>query len=146
MEKKRSIGVTVYSITIILFGLCTLIFVAFRTILSEAMVFCLASFPEFLHQMLMVSLSLLAFPIVCIVIGVGLLKLKNWARFLLFISVIILIVFGLLDIIEPRFSGFLFRHIDIIDIYDELFILIMILFIPALFFFYTHPAVKEQFK
>ena len=123
MEKKKPIGVTVFGIILLLSSVPFL----FALLLTgpRAGVF---------------FIPLIAIPLICIITGVGLLKLKNWARMMtIFISPILSFIFFtvpsefLHDKLPPAIAwSIVILEAGVISI--------------GIIYYLTRPKVKEMFK
>ena len=126
MEKKKSIGVMILTLLILIFGLITTYFAIIGIRLFPSGLF--KNLPA-----LKLVWILLPFGILYIASGIGILFLKEWGRkMLLMTSPFIFLIYLLLLII----GGIDMRIMTI------LYVLMPILFL----YFFTRPKVKEQFK
>ncbi len=131
MEKKRSVGVTIFGLLIVAGGIIALLY----------------NF-NFLRKMPVLegvtSSSLKAFAITCnvllfssLIYGIGVLLLKGWARaMLIIINIAVLIVYP---------SSIFILKIPYVYL-NKIAVAISLGFPLALLYFFTRPKVREQFK
>jgi len=124
MEKKRSVGVTTLGIVLLVVSIALLAYITvismrigFWTIRGFIVTYC--------------------FPIALLASAVGILRLKNWARVLLIVTLMCWLFFGCFGVYlaAPQgIGGWLYFFAGN--------------FLPLLVFgyFFTRPAVKAQFK
>ena len=122
MEKKRSVGVTIFGYLIIISGIL-------------AIAWNWKNFPVFadarLKNFLIICNTLL---VSSLIYGLGILMLKDWARKLaLIVNIVVLVAYPSLLYIW-KISGPTFA------------IVVSIGFPIAILYFFTRPKVKEQFK
>jgi len=130
MAKKRSVGVTVFGILLIL---CPLFYYLQGVIIFLIKSIPLTSLPSHIIRAYrsnpFVPLLQLAF-IIC---GIGVLQLKEWARNLIVSILAIGLLFSILFFVVLASSPLIKKLSNII--FDGLFL-----------WFFTRPKVKEQFK
>jgi len=126
MDKKKSAGVLAYGIFFIICGIVCLISY-FNLILST-----------YCSDYLFVSIIMLPLIAMSFLLGVGLLKLKNWARILCMWTASAVGLF-LMFAVAFGLGGVNFGSLGVG------LVLIFVATGPIIFFF-TRPKVKEQFK
>jgi len=141
MVKQRSIGVTIFAMTMFLFSLCSLP-VAFAFII----VACTSSANLIVYGIGALALLL---PLLGILAAIGLFQLKNWGRILTLvmaslIGILGIFTIGFLVLCQIMTSGVQGRStLQVIILI--LFYLAMTLLGVGLLYFFTRPKVKEQF-
>ena len=127
MERKRSLGVTLFGILYIFSGLSSLF----------------STFSRF-------SYSKIIFDVVFLTVGINILRLKEWARIaviwlnvIAFFSAVLLLCFQILMFHGDKVHGSVFWPIYKIFVYGLISIGLIIL-LTILFF--RQPKVKEQFE
>jgi len=156
MEKKRSKGLMVFATLEILFGLlglvgsnqCAITTAAYSGI-STSNAFVLMFFPETFFIFLFFLILSMA-PVLAILSGIGMFKLRNWGRILgiaaasVFLAIVqILILIWLL----PTYLYYATHRIGTWEGYGPFFSLLFITFFLVWCIYYlTRPKVKEQFK
>lgn len=148
MEKKRSAGVTIAGIFIIIISILAIPMqfpyfittfqqpiekeikkdVAFSTDLSLRM-----------RQMRTLAIRRIVYAFIFLISGIGIIKRKNWCRLLFMTMIVIIFLSNFLDIILHR--SILAKIMQSIRIYS---LLLLITFIPL--FYFTRTKVKEQFS
>lgn len=129
MDKKRSIGVTVFSVLSIIIGLAVLTFnirvLASRPIGSMVILACL-------------------FGLACIISGIFLIRLKAWARNLFLVSMLIWSFLGAYSLTGRFAAPGRKLFID----FSDLVIVSIFFILPAVlsFYFFSCPEVRKQFK
>ena len=116
MEKKRSVGVTIFGWYFILVNLIALLII--RLLRPE----------DFLNNLTERPIVIVRL-IVYLIIGIGILKLKNWARIGTIVIGIFYIIAAPVAILTANIVGILFLLSGI-----------------SMLYFFTRPKVKEQFK
>lgn len=161
MERKRSIGVTLLGLGVLIIGALTILFcflvlfyVPFR--IKEISQFNSLSLKEFAaliipfiskSNLIDISLSLayrFLAGLIFFICGFGILRLRNWARRLLLIYVSLNLVFNV--IASVFYSGFLIAHKDHGLIKAIASGLASHLLAILLIYLLTRPKIKEQFK
>lgn len=136
MEKKKSVGVTILA-TCILFSIIPGLIAAFIGAISD---------PGHPKNVFWVALDVImrilfiSSPVMFLVTGIGLLRLKNWARLttIFYSPVLSYIVVG--------FAPMHFIKYIPSNIWPIIFSVGLIMSILFILFFLTRPKVKEQFK
>jgi len=136
MEKKRSVGVTIFAILEFLptFGFTSIKYFNFNNPVAQS----IPNFPIIMYTYLaLISI----FSPIC---GIGLLLLKEWGRKI----EIIKYIFTYLGFWLIITLGAIFTNTSIIRVFKiawgRFLLLTIVLMIPV--FFFTRPKVKEQFK
>lgn len=127
MEKKRSKGITIFGWIYILFSVCGLMTLIAGILEGQGILYIFAMLVEI---------------ILFLAIGIGLLKLKEWARkFVVYSNIIVILLFISrtiwLYVVSPESPLF---PIGIMAIFTAVPILLLIIY------FFTRPKVREQFK
>ena len=155
MEKKRSIGVTVFGILCIIYTL--LHFSMPLSLLKEAMSFVMGKMSTSpFNMVVLVAMSIISWGelIGFFVGGIGVLRLASWGRRLVIIAAILGIfawayagILGGKYTVENKTSLFPFQLSDtLIFISGFIGTMICSIFNLLCIFFFTRPKVKEQFK
>lgn len=141
MDKKRSIGVTIFGIIVTLFGglpIVGLLILFLVSIGKDDIVKILTLKNDSISQTLFLFLAYLFF----LISGIGILKLKNWARVILitlisinFIASLIGLCFSIIKALKGNINLFY-----IISAFISLLIFVFVVY------FFTRPKVKGQFK
>ncbi len=129
MEKKRSIGVIILSIFLLLCVIPGLI-AAFIGGISHSN----AESPAEIALDIIMRILFITSPVVFLVTAIGLLELKNWAR------ILTMILFPVLIYITSFGVCILF------DVPPILILVICGIFFVLIIYYLTRPKVKEQFK
>jgi hypothetical protein len=130
MEKKRSVGVTVFGILFIVQSIIILILAVIEYLVTAS--YGATAFP----------VARLIYIILLLLVGLGLLGLKSWAEKLILFIIVPLFVIAL-----PYFQFIKLKGLDTPKINLARFIeAIRILYGMLLLYFFTRPKVKEQFK
>ena len=141
MVKKRSVGVTIFGTIITTFGGLPILAYIISVILCGTMnkaIDIWAWRNNSISRTLSTYLTCIAF----FIIGLGVLKLKNWSRILLIILMsmnIVAAVAGLCLAITNVFN----KSLTIPEIGFKFISLLICVFV---IFFFTRPKVKEQFR
>lgn len=150
MEKKRSVGVTVIGIVMLLYSLLVLILFALRS--PFYLRSCISNFfrPAIILLLVRKLMLLLYF-----IAGIGILRVKSWGRYLALFVSILLLLFAIGDFLPATIS--IIKNPEgacdvgwcgIVGIL-LLFVIsaISLFFVPVLCLFYlTRPKVKERFR
>lgn len=120
MENKHLQGITMLGKVIIAYGLLIPFVNWYMHPLSGTMQIDSSDF-----------ILLTAFNLTFIISGIFILKLKNWARFLYIVQVLILDVLLIFPMVQNKTANF--------------YLIIVFLTLASIFFF-IHPKVKEHFK
>lgn len=148
MEKKRSIGVMVFGVILLIvssYAIITGIFLC-KKLISNYYVLDIETFTDLLVSAFIVSIEdivysfiLLLFAILCVFLGIGILRLTNRARILFLTIATGFLVFCIYaTFISP--SLIIFNTVLLIPFY-----ILPVLCITGLIFL-TRPKIKEQFK
>lgn len=142
MEKRRSIGVTIFGWVFILLGLLILfaslfplgLYFKFKNILSILSTV-MEYFSYWKYLMLSAAPLGMIWSLIYIICGIGLLRLKFWARY-------IIIVLMLTSIITPLNKALIFgsQTLNIIGL------LLQIVFVSFILWFFMKEKVKKQFE
>jgi len=129
--RKRPVGVVVFGIIAIIIG--SIIFYSIIPLTKFTYPFYLHSLPYFIVAILF------------ILSGVGILKLKNWARILFFLLMIIWSFFGLQASRYMQVYYLIYRKSHSLG---PIIGWVVYFLLPSLaaFYYFTRPKVKEQFK
>ena len=128
--QRRSIGVTISGILLILWGLYRF---SFQVVYFDKSLF-FAKDPFALRAVIGII-----FPLLMIIIGIGVLCLRNWARICFRVMCIFQIAISIFDLVGGILGG------EAIYIFS--FLSLGVLVISTIFvIFFNHPKVKEQFK
>ena len=126
MEKRRSVGITIAGILIILFSL---------SFYLEGVIYCVSkSMPlSFILQRIITNPLIPILQVVNIICAIGILLLKDWARrtFIFLCMVGLVLGIGALIFLMP------------IPLYNKMS---LIIFDGAFLWFFTRPKVKGQFE
>jgi len=129
MPDKRATGVSALGYISCIVGICFLIGVILMLVPSAFS----ARFKEGLN--IFIAMIFLVIAVIDLVIGIGLLKLKNWARNITVVLSILICIFDLLKIFK-----YIYNPILLISALLRPVIAIIIIW------YLTRPAVREQFK
>ena len=140
MEKKRSVGITIFCVTFILYGINGVLNLWMAFFMSLSMLGC-RTIPLIAH------IVVCATPLVqssFIIASIGILRLRNWARKLVIALSLTMIISNIPQLI-PMAMMQKVTGIKETVIYCAIHML-MIVFLSYAIYFFTRPKVKEQFK
>jgi len=135
MEKKRSKGITILGICLLLCAVPAL-FAALIGMVSQSYA---KGVTEVVIDIIM-RILFISSPLTFISAGVGMLNLKNWAR------IMVMFIFPIPSFIAISISGSFLNVIMPPDIVSLMTLLGTAVMSLAIIFYLTRPKVKEQFK
>ena len=128
MEKKRSVGVTIFSVIMIIAGI--------------VLIFATYSVPLIIESFMPTAMLSLC---IIIIVGIYILKRKNWARILVLWVTSLWVIVGLLTTYSSIFKTAMPGSKLVVNIVADFLIWHFLPFVTT-FYFFTRPKVREQFK
>jgi len=142
---KKPIGVTVFGILVIIFAALGILGTLFSFLAFGLM----ANLPMFQQMPMQYNMAYMLFSLISslimgvlgLIAGIGILKLKNWARVLLIVFAIVMIVLGLVSLI---YSGMM--NIGIGIIFVIMGFIFSIVYYGLILWYFNKKKVKIVFK